>query len=111
MPDLNGRRVRLCQGHGAAGRLRVCRAAGSALPAAAQSITCPSVIAVPTDWGLKPSRLGAGDTFRLMFVTERSLVAASADIADYNRFVQNDAAGGHSEIEGLSRHFRALGST
>ena len=60
---------------------------------------------------LVPSGLSFGDRFRLLFVSSTKRNATSADIADYNSFVQTRAAGGHSEIAGFASGFRAVAST
>ena len=66
---------------------------------------------VPSDWGLIPSGLTAGDSFRLLFATSTTRNATSDDIADYNTFVQTAAAAGHAGIQAYSAGFRAVGST
>ena len=66
---------------------------------------------VPADLNLIPPGLGAGDEFRLLFVTSDTRDAASTDIADYNGFVQEAAGAGHPDILSSSSGFRALGST
>ncbi len=66
---------------------------------------------VPNDWALKPSGLGDGDQFRLMFLTSTTRNATSSDIADYDSFVQGRAAAGHSAIQSYSAQFRAVAST
>ena len=67
---------------------------------------------VPADWGLIPTGLGPGDSFRLLFIGTNNRNANSSDIADYNTFVQNLVANnGHADIKALSATFRMLGST
>ena len=66
---------------------------------------------VPADWGLIPSGLGAGDRFRLIFISSTTRDGSSSDIADYNTFVQNAAANGHTDIQSHSSTFRVVGST
>ena len=63
---------------------------------------------VPLDWGLLPTGLRVGDSFRLLFVTSTSRNAASDDVAVYNRFVQDSAAAGHAGIRRYSDDFRAV---
>ena len=46
---------------------------------------------VPADWALKPADLGAGEQFRLIFVSSTGRDALSTDIADYNTFVRTRA--------------------
>ena len=72
---------------------------------------CADEIRVPDDWSLKPTGVSAGGKFRLLFVTSRPRDAASSNIADYNRFVQEAAAAGHSSIRAFRGGFRAVGST
>ena len=67
-------------------------------------------VAVPPDWDLTPSGLSAGDTFRLLFVTGTAN-PTSTDIADYNTYVQAQAAAGHADIQDYSSWFRVVGST
>ena len=66
---------------------------------------------VPSNWTLIPSGLPAGDKFRLLFLTDDEHSPTSTDIADYNTYVQGQAAVGHAAIQAYSSQFRALGST
>ena len=66
---------------------------------------------VPADWGLIPSGLGAGDRFRLIFISSTTRDGTATDIADYNTFVQGLAASGHADIQSHSSTFRVVGST
>ena len=66
---------------------------------------------VPAHWGLVPTGLGAGDSFRLLFLSSTKRDATSTDIADYNAFVQTAAAAGHADIQAYSAGFAAVGST
>ena len=66
---------------------------------------------VPSDWSLIPSGLGAGDQFRLLFVTSTIRDPTSSAIGDYDTHVQNAAAAGHADIRTYSAQFRVLGST
>ena len=67
---------------------------------------------VPSDWALKPSGLGAGDTFRLLFITSTKRNAQSTDIGVYNTFVQTAAKAGHSAIsDSCGNRFTAVAST
>ena len=65
---------------------------------------------VPADSPLVPVGIGAGDSFRLLFVTLSTTTATSTDIADYNAFVQA-AANGNDSLKPFSGEFRALIST
>ena len=66
---------------------------------------------VPTDWSLIPSGLVAGQEFRLLFLSSTKRSIRSTNISDYNTFVQNRAAAGHTDIQDYSDTFRVLGST
>ena len=86
------------------------------VPGAAQQQQPPAAVAdiapqsVAADWPLIPTGLGAGDSFRLLFVTSTTTTADSSDIADYNEFVQARAAA-NTNLAGFSGRFRALVST
>ncbi len=71
----------------------------------------PAQTVVAADWSLIPSGLSTGDSFRLIFGTSLSRNATSGTIADYNTFVQNRAAAGHSAIQTHSSGFRVVGCT
>ena len=71
----------------------------------------PPEVMVPSDWGLIPSDLDTGDQFRLLFLSSTDTDATSADIADYNTFIQNLAATGHADIQDYRAGFRAVGCT
>ncbi len=66
---------------------------------------------VPADWSLIPSGLGAGDRFRLIFISSTTRNATATAIGDYNTFVQTAAASGHADIQQYSSTFRVVGST
>ena len=68
-------------------------------------------VEAPVNWSLKPVGLTTGDKFRLLFVTRGKRDATSNDIADYNKFVQDQAAAGLVTIRPFSAGFRVLGST
>ncbi|MCY3562576.1 MAG: hypothetical protein OXH26_01440 [bacterium] len=76
-----------------------------------ESVSAPAAVSVPSNWGLIPSGLSAGDRFRLLFISSTKRYANSADIADYNGFVQARAAAGHTAIQSYSGGFRAVAST
>ena len=71
----------------------------------------PAEITVPNDWSLIPAGLGADDKFRLLFLSSTKTDGTSYDIADYNAFIQNLAASGHSAIQTYNPGFRAVGCT
>ena len=75
------------------------------------STVLPAATEVPADWSLKPTGLATGDTFRLLFLSSTKRNASSTDIADYNTFVQNLAAAGHTDIRTYSAGFRVVGCT
>ena len=66
---------------------------------------------VPAHWGLVPTGLGSGDSFRLLFLSSTKRDATSTDISDYNAFVRIAAAAGHADIQAYSAGFAAVGST
>ena len=71
----------------------------------------PAEVEVLYSWSLKPTGLGAGDKFRLLFLSSTETNATSFDIADYNSFIQGRAAAGHTDIRTYSSGFRAVGCT
>ena len=71
----------------------------------------PPPTVVPADWSLIPSGLVAGQEFRLLFLSSTKRSIRSTNISDYNTFVQNRAAAGHTDIQDYSDTFRVLGST
>ena len=83
----------------------------AAEPGPMQPTSCSTEINVPFDWALKPSSVEADGKFRLLFVTSTTRDATSSNIADYNRFVQNRAAAGHSAIRIYSGGFRVMGGS
>ena len=99
-------RVRSLAARGLAAVLLAAFAALLALPLQAQAQTI-----VPNDWSLIPTGLVAGDKFRLIFLSSTKTTATSDDIADYNSFIQNLAAAGHTDIQTYSAGFRAVGCT
>ena len=66
---------------------------------------------VPFDWPLKPLGLGAGETFRLLFMTEDHRDATAADIGVYDAHVREAARDGHAAVRRYADHFRVVGST
>ena len=66
---------------------------------------------VPLDWPLKPLGLGAGETFRLLFMTEDHRDATAADIGVYDAHVREAARDGHAAVRRYADHFRVVGST
>ena len=69
------------------------------------------VVAVPSNWSLKPTGLNIGAKFRLLFLSSTKRDGSSSDIATYNTFVQGRAAAGHADIRTYSTGFRAVGCT
>ena len=74
-------------------------------------LTAPQGQEVTADWPLIPSGLGAGDSFRLLFVTSTTRNAESDIIGDYDTHVQNAVAFGDTAIRNYRTGFRALAST
>ena len=70
-----------------------------------------TAVTVPATWSLIPAGLGPGDSFRLLFVSDSLRRGNSSNIADYNTFVQKDAAAGHAAIQSYSSDFRVVGCT
>ncbi len=89
----------------------VLTAASTVGPIPTASAADPAPITVPASWGLIPSDLTPGDSFRLLITTSGTTAATSADISTYNTFVQNLVKTGHADIQEHSSHFRAVGST
>jgi hypothetical protein len=56
-----------------------------------------------------PTGLSAGDTFRVVFVTDGTTTALSSNIADYNSFVNAQAGG--ATYNGSVVSWAAIGST
>ena len=75
------------------------------------SVSTDTEITVPSDWSLIPSGLTAGAKFRLLFLTNTGHSPTSTAIADYNTYVQGQAAAGHADIQDYSSWFRVVGST
>ena len=76
---------------GVAGLLAIAAVLTLPLPALART-------EVPRSWDLiLPGLEAAGDQFRLLFSSSTERDATSADIADYNTHVQNDAGAGHAD--------------
>ena len=70
-----------------------------------------SVEYVYSDWNATPSGISGGDQFRLIFLSSTKRKATSLDIADYNTFVQDLAAGGHNAIRPYADGFNVVGCT
>ena len=66
---------------------------------------------VARDWALVPDGVGPGDSFRLLIQTTNWRDATATDIADYNTFVQDLVAAGHTDIQEYSGDFRVVGCT
>ena len=66
---------------------------------------------VPADWSLIPTGLGAGDSFRLLFIPSIGTDVDLQGIERYNTFVKARAAAGHADIQAYSHTFRILAST
>ena len=69
-------------------------------------------IEVPSSWGLKPSAVARGGTFRLIYVTSQTRNAEATVIDVYNAFVRNvTAAGGHTNLKPYAGLATVIGST
>ena len=71
----------------------------------------PPATEVPQNWSLIPTGLTTGDQFRLIFLSSTKRDATSTTIDDYNTFVQNLAAAGHTDIQEHSDRFTVVGCT
>ena len=79
--------------------------------ATTEAATPAGVILVPLASVLKPDDIGAGERFRLMFISSTKRDATSTDIADYNTFVSTLAAAGVTAVQTYADDFTALVST
>ena len=84
-------------------------ALGAATPQ--EALASSHVQYVYSDWNPKPSGIGGGDQFRLIFLSSTKRKATSLDIADYNTFVQDLAAAGHNAIRPYADGFNVVGCT
>ena len=66
---------------------------------------------VANDWALKPSGLGGGDQFRLIFYSSLGDHASDSDIEVYNDFLRDNAASGHAAIQAYGAAFNVVGCT
>ena len=73
-------------------------------------VMLPATAISPT-WSLVPAGFSPGDQFRLVFFSSTKRDGSSSDIADYNTFIQNRAAAGHTDIQAYSMGFRVVGCT
>ena len=67
---------------------------GAATPQ--EAVASSHVQYVYSDWDLKPSGIGGGDQFRLIFLSSTKRKPDSTNIADYNTFIRTNAAAGHT---------------
>ena len=79
--------------------------------AATSAVLEMGVTEVPADWSLIPSGLGAGDQFRLLFLSSSSRNATPTSIATYNTWIQDLVDAGHADIQDHTETFRAVGCT
>ena len=70
-------------------------------------------ILVPSDWALRPSGVPVGGEFRLLVITNSMRDAQSADISDYDTFVQTEMQStfAREEIREFGDKFRVVAST
>ena len=70
-------------------------------------------VEVPADWAGIPDGLGAGDRFRLVFVTKEKRGPGSTNISDYDTFVRTSAgaSGAWEPMKAYKANFRVLGTT
>ncbi|MCY4135545.1 MAG: hypothetical protein OXG30_11635, partial [bacterium] len=97
-----------------AGSALVAGGQGASAQTAAPAVPDADAHVVPGDWALKPSGLGAGDRFRLMFRTTSRWAATATDIATYDGYVQSEltkSANTLAAIKPYAPGFKAVGST
>ena len=98
---------------GAGGANYAYGASQSESPVTTAPAQADAVIDVPWHWHLVPEELRAtGGEFRLIFLTDTGFAPDSTDIADYNKFVQEQAR--TSDLQALGAYhsgFRVLGNT
>ena len=63
---------------------------------------------VPNNWPMTPSGLGAGDSFRLLFVTQGTTDGTTNGISRYNSYVADEAKKNTEFKEHMALSFRAL---
>ena len=70
-------------------------------------------ILVPSNWALRPSGIPVGGEFRLLVITNSMRDAQSADISDYDTFVQTEMQStfAREEIREYGDKFRVVAST
>ena len=82
-----------------------------------QILRRPVIRTVPSDWAGIPKDsdnepiFGAGESFRLMFVTSEKRNGVPKNIATYNDFVQDSARSGWSTLRSYADDVRVLAST
>ena len=59
-------------------------------------------------WSLRPSGLGEGDEFRLIFISSQGRNAGPTSISTYNSWIQSQAGSGHTDIRTHRNGFRAV---
>ena len=62
-------------------------------------------------WPLIPTGLGAGDSFRLLFLSSIKRNPQPTAISTYNTWIQERAEAGHDDIQDYSDGFRVVGCT
>ena len=97
-------------------RVSAINAVGTSVPSGSDDATTETaipagVIRVPLDSVLKPADIGAGERFRLMFISSTKRDATSTDIAAYNTFVSTLAAAGVTAVQTYANDFTAVVST
>lgn len=65
---------------------------------------------MPSSWSLIPSGLSGGRSFRLIFLSSGQRNDSSTNIAVYNTFIQNRAAG-NAHIQAYSDDCKSVGCT
>ena len=73
----------------------------------------PEPTQIPPTWSLIPAGLGINDEFRLLFVssTKRTTGIGAGDINNYNNWIKNLVAAGHTDIQAYKLNFKVVGCT
>ena len=83
---------------------------GAATPQ--EALASSHVEYVYSDWNLKPSGIGGGDQFRLIFLSSDKRIATSSNIGNYNNWVQSlVTTKGHNKIRPYADGFNVVGCT
>ena len=73
----------------------------------------PDPTQIPPTWSLIPDGLGINDEFRLLFVSsiKRTTGTGSHSIDNYNNWIKDRVAAGHTDIQAYKLNFKVVGCT